>query len=141
MKAMDAGKLQKAPNEETTESTKNKRESGKPSAELIRATASEAGPGRGPGSAAEPQRELPTSRAQAKPGSYTQTGRGSAERSRAARPRWVTMEIPRKALASTTVLSDSSAGACCFKNDKTSDPSRPRAPTTNGVPLRIQNFR
>ena len=66
-------------------------------------------------------------------GTHTQTGRGSAERRSRARPVWVTMEISRSAVASTTERSDSSAGACCFKNGKTSDPSRPRASTTKGV--------
>ena len=56
-------------------------------------------------------------------------GRGSAERSRAARPRWVMMEISRVARASTAERSGSSSGACCRRNDKTSDPSRPRAST------------
>ena len=39
-------------------------------------------------------------------------GRGSAESRRAARPRWVMMEISRVARASTAERSGSSAGAC-----------------------------
>ena len=35
-------------------------------------------------------------------GTHTQTGRGSAERRSRARPSWVTMEISRRAVASTT---------------------------------------
>ena len=50
-------------------------------------------------------------------------GRGSAERSRAARPRWVMMEISSVARASTAERSGSSSGACCRRNDRTSDPS------------------
>ena len=60
-------------------------------------------------------------------------GRGSAESSRAAKPRWVMMEISRVARASTAERSGSSSGACCRRNDKTSDPSRPRASTTKGI--------
>ena len=74
-------------------------------------------------------------------GTHTQTGRGSAERRSRARPVWVTMEISRRAVASTTERSDSSAGACCFKNAKTSDPSRPRASTTNGILLHRCNLK
>ena len=60
-------------------------------------------------------------------------GHGSAESSRAARPRWVMMELSRVARASTAERSGSSSGACCRRNDRTSDPSRPRASTTKGV--------
>ena len=60
---------------------------------------------------------------------YTAAGRGSAARSRDARPRWVIMEISRVARASTAERCGSSAGACWRKNGNTSAPSRPRAPT------------
>ena len=43
---------------------------------------------------------------------YTTTGRGSAARSKAARPRWVMIEISRVARANTAERTGSSAGAC-----------------------------
>ena len=76
-----------------------------------RHAAGDVGPAKYPGSATEPRRESPASRARRAPGNYTTTGRGFAERSRSARPRWVMI-----ARASTAERSGSSAGACCFKN-------------------------
>ena len=64
MKANDAAKLQNAHSGGTTESIRRTHANAKPSSEPIRATTGEAGPARGPGSAAVPQRELPASRAQ-----------------------------------------------------------------------------
>ena len=48
-------------------------------------------------------------------GDYTAAGRGSAARSRAARPCWVMTEMSLSARASTVAeRSGSSVGACCF---------------------------
>ena len=94
---------------------------------------SEARPAEGRKRANVPRRAPPTGRARRLPEAHTMAGRGSAESSRAARPRWVMMEISRVARASTAERSGSSSGACCRRNDKTSDPSRPRASTKKGV--------
>ena len=94
---------------------------------------SEARPAEGRKRANVPRRAPPTGRARRLPEAHTMAGRGSAERSRAARPRWVMMEISRVARASTAERSGSSSGACCRRNDKTSDPSRSRASSTKGV--------
>ena len=94
---------------------------------------SEARPAEGRKRANVPRRAPPRGRARRLPEAHTMAGRGSAESSRAARPRWVMMEISRVARASTDERSGSSSGACCRRNDKTSDPSRPRASTTNGI--------
>ena len=94
---------------------------------------SEARPAEGRKRANVPRRAPPTGRARRLPEAHTMAGRGSAESSRAARPRWVMMEISRVARASAAERSGSSSGACCRRNDKTSDPSRPRASTTKGI--------
>ena len=47
-------------------------------------------------------------------GDYTAAGRGSAARSRAARPCWVMTAMSLSARASTAERSGSSVGACCF---------------------------
>ena len=64
MKANDAAKLQNAHSGGTTESIRRTHANAKPNSEPIRATTGEAGPARGPGSAAVPQKEPPASRAQ-----------------------------------------------------------------------------
>ena len=81
---------------------------------------SEARPAEGRKRANVPRRAPPTGRARRLPEAHTMAGRGSAERSRAARPRWVMMEISRVARASTAERSGSSSGACCRRNGKTS---------------------
>ena len=62
---------------------------------------SEARPAEGRKRANVPRRAPPTGRARRLPEAHTMAGRGSAESSRAARPRWVMMEISRVARAST----------------------------------------
>ena len=97
---------------------------------------SEARPAEGRKRANVPRRVPPTGRARRLPKAHTMAGRGSAESSRAAKPRWVMMEISRVARASTAERNGSSSGACWCRKDKTSDPSRPRASTTKGVRIK-----
>ena len=64
MKANDAAKLQDAQSGGTTESIRRTHATAKPGSDRNRATTGEAGPARGPGTAAVPRGELPASRAQ-----------------------------------------------------------------------------
>ena len=64
MKANDAAKLQNAHSGGTTESIRRTHATAKPGSESNRENTGEAGPTRGPGSAAGPRRQQPASRAQ-----------------------------------------------------------------------------
>ena len=104
---------------------------------------SEARPAEGRKRANVPRRAPPTGRARRLPEAHTMAGRGSAERSRAARPRWVMMEISRVARASTAERSGSSSGACCIRilgiqRKPRKAPSRKKPLQRSGIRPKIQ---